>query len=256
MTFGRIHLGGTARSPDDVVRLHDLGLEFAELSMPRPEAFGDHIPSYRHLRDELGMAYLCHGPREGNPNDTRSLEMRYLPKLKKVLSLMPQLDMTCLTIHLWMDPRFVTADAISYKMGFLSRVVKWAEEKGILLCIENLSETADHLCGVFEAIPRLHMTLDLGHAQLLCRQNTSHELIDRCFDRIRHVHMHDNRGGDSPKDDLHLPLGEGLVDFKAIFFRLNQAGYDKTMTLELTPSEIEANLPHVKSLLTEAGFDL
>jgi sugar phosphate isomerase/epimerase len=224
--------------------------------MPRPEAFSAHIPSYRRLMDELGMGYLCHGPREGDPNDIRSLETRYLPKLKKVLSLMPKLDMRCLTIHLWMDPRFVTEDAILYKAGFLKRVVKRAGDNGITLCIENLSETADHLCGAFAAVPHLHMTLDLGHAQLLTHRNTSHGLINRFSDRIGHVHIHDNRGGNSPDDDLHLPLGEGVVDFEAIFRRLNRAGYDKTMTLELTVPEIKANLPHVKRLLTQAGFDL
>ena len=251
-----IHLGGTARTPDDVMMLHDLGLPFAEVSIPRPEVFGAQIPSYQKIRDERGITYLCHGPREGDPNDIRSLEHRYLPKLGQVLSLMPQLDMTCLTLHLWMDPRFVTPDAIAYKVGFLKRVVEIAGAHGIFVCIENLSETADHLSGVFEAIPQLQMTLDVGHAELLTRYNTSHALIHRFADRIRHVHIHDNRGGNSPDDDLHLPLGAGVIDFEGIFERLNRAGYDRTMTLELTPAEIEANLPHVKKLLTQAGFDL
>ncbi|MDZ7695992.1 MAG: hypothetical protein U5R49_03360 [Deltaproteobacteria bacterium] len=179
-----IHLGGTARTPDDVMTLHDLGLPFAEVSIPRPEAFSAQIPSYQKIREERGITYLCHGPREGDPNDIRSLEHRYLPKLGRVLSLMPQLDMACLTLHLWMDPRFVTPDAIAYKVGFLKRVVEMAGARSISVCIENLSETADHLSGVFEAIPQLQMTLDVGHAELLTRYNTSHALIDRFADRI------------------------------------------------------------------------
>ncbi|MFP3911938.1 MAG: hypothetical protein ACLFUT_07660, partial [Desulfobacteraceae bacterium] len=61
---------------------------------------------------------------------------------------------------------------------------------------------------------------------------------------------------DSPEDDLHLPLGQGILDFDEIFHRLYQAGYGGTMTLELTPSEIEQNLDRVKALLTQAGFNL
>lgn len=256
MKPGRIQLGGTARSPNDVVRLHDLGLEFAEISMPRPDAFSAQIPSYQEVRDELRITYRCHGPREGDPNNIRSLEHGYLPNLVEVLSLMPQLDMTCLTLHLWMDPRFVTPDAVAYKVGFLKRVVEMAEARSISVCIENLSETADHLSGVFEAVPQLRMTLDVGHGELLSRHNTGHALIERYADRIHHVHIHDNRGGNAPKDDLHLPLGLGVIDFEGIFKRLYRAGYDRTMTLELTTAEIEANLPHVKSLLNGAGFDL
>ncbi|MFO7985504.1 MAG: sugar phosphate isomerase/epimerase, partial [Desulfatiglandaceae bacterium] len=199
--------------------------------------------------------YLCHGPREGDPNDIRSLESRYRPKLFQVLSLMPLLAMQCLTIHLWMDPRFVTSDAIAYKVKLLKGLLKKSDDAGITLCIENLSETADHLTEAFAALPRLYMTLDVGHAQLLTKQNTAPDLIDRFSDRIKHIHIHDNRGGDSPEDDLHLPLGQGILDFDEIFHRLYQAGYGGTMTLELTPSEIEQNLDRVKALLTQAGFN-
>ncbi len=252
----RIDLGGTAHNPDDVRLLHQLGLRFAEIPIPRPDRFQSEIVPYQQLRDELGLYYLCHGPREGDPNDIRSLESRYRPKLFQVLSLMPLLAMQCLTIHLWMDPRFVTSDAIAYKVKLLKRVLQRAGDAGITLCIENLSESAGHLSGVFEALPELGMTLDVGHAQLLTVRNTSHTLISRLSDRIKHVHLHDNRGGDSPADDLHLPLGQGIIDFDGIFHKLHRAGYNRTMTLELTPLEIEKNLPHVKALLTITGFNV
>ena len=35
----RIHLGGTARSPDDVISLYKLGLQFAEITIAEPENF-------------------------------------------------------------------------------------------------------------------------------------------------------------------------------------------------------------------------
>jgi len=52
---------------------------------------------------------------------------------------------------------------------------------------------------------------------------------------IRHVHLHDNLGGQLQADDLHLPVGGGSVDFRAIMTGLMNANYDGTITLEVKP---------------------
>jgi len=251
---GNIHLGGTARSPDDVILLHEFGLQFAEIPITNPEKFSGMKNDYQALRKKLGLYYLCHGPREGDPNDVRSLENTYLPKLMEILSIMPELEMRLLTIHLWLDPRFVSPDVIAYKVGFLKRLLKTADDSGITVCIENLSENATHLSGIFETLPPLNLTLDLGHAQLLTAQNTSLGFMQRFPERIRHIHLHDNLGGDSSADDLHLPMGKGAVDFDGIFRKLNQIGYDGTMTLELKPAEIKESLGTVKQLIADSEF--
>ena len=174
----------------------------------------------------------------------------------QILPIMRELDMRLFSIHLWLDPRFVSPETFAFKIGLLGRVVDRAKEMGITVCLENLSETASHLAGVFEAVPLLNLTLDLGHAQLLSKQNTSLGFLDRHPDRIKHIHIHDNRGGNSPGDDLHLPVGDGMVDFERIFQRLKEIGYQKTITLELRPEEIERNLVEVKQLLRNAGFQI
>jgi sugar phosphate isomerase/epimerase len=61
--------------------------------------------------------------------------------------------------------------------------------------------------------------------------------------------LHDNRGGESYLDDLHLPPGEGVVEFEEIFKRLKGIGYSRTVTLELKPAEIKKCLAYVKKLL-------
>jgi sugar phosphate isomerase/epimerase len=50
--------------------------------------------------------------------------------------------------------------------------------------------------------------------------DTSVGFIERYPERIGHVHVHDNKGGDSALDDLHLVPGEGIIDFDRIFERL------------------------------------
>jgi len=92
--------------------------------------------------------------------------------------------------------------------------------------------------------------LDLGHGQLLSKEHTGLDFMASCPDRIKHIHLHDNRGGISHNDDLHLPVGDGVIDFENIFKMLKSINYKGTITLELRPSEIKECLDLVKKLLT------
>jgi sugar phosphate isomerase/epimerase len=47
---------------------------------------------------------------------------------------------------------------------------------------------------------------------------------------LRHVHLHDNRGGN---EDLHLPLGAGNLDLRGAVRELKKCGYDGCITLEV-----------------------
>jgi sugar phosphate isomerase/epimerase len=255
MTNSSIHLGGTARSAEDVKSLHNLGLQFAEIPITNPQRFSNLLKEYKDLKDRLGIYYLCHGPREGDPNDVRSLEEVYLPKIFEILPLMTELDMSLLTLHLWFDPRFVKEEVITFKIGLLRHIIKKTADFEITVCLENLSETASHMVTPFTDLPLLNLTLDVGHAQLLAETNTSYEFIERFPERIKHVHLHDNRGGDSYRDDLHLLPGEGIVDFEKVFKELKAMEYDRTITLELIPSEIAKCLRHVKEWLIRSGLE-
>ena len=94
------------------------------------------------------------------------------------------------------------------------------------------------------------LTLDLGHAELLCEENRSPGFIEQFPGRIQHIHLHDNRGGNSPKDDLHLPPGEGVIDFAGLFEKLRRIYYDRTVTLELKPHEIRNCLAYVSEMVS------
>ena len=212
------------------------------------------MEDYENLRTSLGIYYLCHGPREGDPNNEKTLENVYLPKLMRIISIMPRLKMRLLTMHLWLDPRFVKSTMIRFKVDMLKRILLTAEDSNITVCLENMSENAEHLSPVFQALPSLRLTLDVGHAQLLTDTNTSFGFIEKFPERIAHIHLHDNLGGTSPAHDLHLPVGRGTVDFPRILDKLFQSGYEGTMTLELKPEEIRENLGDLKQILQDAGF--
>jgi len=244
-----IALGGTARSPEDVAMLFDLGLDFAEVSLKDMSNFARSISDFIELRSKTNLFYLCHGPNEGDPNDTTYLREHCLPRILEILDIMLILNMSLLTLHLWVDHRFVKAPVIDLKIDLLRQVIDKARKSNITICLENLSEDCKDLDKVFKALPQLYLTLDVGHAQLLRPKTTALGLIAAYAHRIRHLHLHDNIGGNSVDDDLHLPPGEGIVDFKGIFEALKGIGYTGTATLELKPQEIKRCLPFVRTLL-------
>ena len=246
----KIELGGTARSPEDVASLHDLGLGFAEIPIGNPSKFLSLVPLYESLQKKLGLYYLCHGPKEGDPSDVEALNGVYLPKVIALFPVMQSLTMRFLTVHLWLDRRFVRRNALDSKLDILRKMVEKAAEYAITVCIENLSEEAEDLEPAFHEIPSLMMTLDLGHGELLCEENRSLGFIDRFPERIKHVHLHDNRGGNAPTDDLHLPPGDGVIDLKGLFEALHGIHYDRTVTLELKPHEIRKCLAYVSELVS------
>ena len=59
---------------------------------------------------------------------------------------------------------------------------------------------------------------------------STEEILEAHGKRLRHVHLHDNKGGQA---DLHLPLGTGTVDVCRSVRALRKCGYDGTITLEV-----------------------
>jgi len=127
----------------------------------------------------------------------------------------------------------------------------YGRDNGVLISIENLSETADDFASVLESIPDLGITLDVGHGQLLTQTNTSFGIMDKLMGSIKHLHFHDNRGGQGVKDDLHLPIGDGIVDFKGILKTLLQKGSSHTLTLELENKDLIESRAKVKALIDD-----
>src|SRR4029077_9611157 len=73
-----------------------------------------------------------------------------------------------------------------------------AAELGVGLMIENLPgsfNTASQLAELLDPMPELGLHLDIGHANLLVEHNTTDEILDAFGPRLRHVHLHDNKGG-------------------------------------------------------------
>jgi sugar phosphate isomerase/epimerase len=115
----------------------------------------------------------------------------------------------------------------------LAELMPYGLEHGVGLMVENLPgdfNSARDLGELLDPLPELGLHLDVGHANLLVTQSTVGELLAAYGPRLRHVHLHDNKGGAA---DLHLPLGTGTVDLRGAVRHLQRIGYDGTITLEV-----------------------
>jgi sugar phosphate isomerase/epimerase len=130
---------------------------------------------------------------------------------------------------------FHTVSSMDYdaKIETLRRLLKGASKFGITLCLENTEESPEIFMDIFKRLPELGFCLDVGHANLF--SNDPQKFLAVFSDRLKHIHVHSNHGGDSEKDDIHLPVGEGNIDYHQIFSKLSEIGYNDTMTLELHP---------------------
>ncbi len=233
-----ISIGGRAHSLDEIRAVAELGYPFAEICLYRPEEVEREFDELKRLKEHYGITYLAHYPNEDNPLDAGVLARRFVPRLHRLLGLSRELGITKGTLHFSMDRDWIPPEVFEAKLGLLCEMLDEAHRQGVDLCLENLSEGCDSFARVFRALPRLGMTLDIGHAELLGRRNKSFDFITVLAGQIRHVHVHDNLGGNSVRDDLHLALGEGRVDYRAILGLLMEHGYDSTLTMEVKPADM------------------
>jgi len=229
-------IGGRAHSMEEIHAVGELGYPHAEISLYVPDQVEAELGQLRELKNRYGLNYLAHFPNEGNPFDLEKLKKAFVPRMKRLFELAAELGITKGTFHCWIDSRWIAPDAAREKIGLIADMAAAADDLGILLCLENLSEKHHDFAAAFLRVPSLMMTLDIGHAQLLAKKNTSFGFIENCFSRIAHLHVHDNRGGTSVKDDLHLPLGEGVLDYPAILSLLKEKAYASTVTMEVKPA--------------------
>jgi len=242
-------IGGRAHSLAEVNSVGEAQLDYAEVNLLNHHHALQEIPALIELKKKFNFFLLVHGPEEGNPFDCNELRSTLLPQIKKLVNFASALDAQLITIHFWLDQRFIEQSIFKEKLTILATMVTMAHEKGMKLCLENLSEGPEDFEQAFHLFPELGLTLDIGHGELLSSRNKAYSFIEICPERISHVHVHDNHGGNTPEDDLHLPLGEGSIAFEPIIAALRKTGYNKTLTLEVAPDVLKQGKAKIVALL-------
>ncbi len=248
-------MGGHVRNIDDVVFLRENGFDFGEVILNDYDAglYWSNLDV-----DRLAGPYfrlIAHGPHEGDPTSLTNLWENYYPALRATIETTALIHANLLTVHFWVDPRYVSERQILEKKKAFKDLFLYARSNGVTLSLENLSETASDLSYALDEIVNSSITLDIGHGQLLTQSNTSFEIIAQLSEKIHHVHVHDNSGGNGVKDDLHLPIGDGIIDFEAVLKALLASGYNKTVTLELKRHELLVSRQRLVNIIERVKTD-
>ena len=177
----------------------------------------------------------------------------HLPDLNKgcvqALERAAKLDIEKGVVH------YFTVDPWSHekKLEELRKLVGIAEENDIVLCLENTEENPREITKILDKIPNLWFCLDTGHGNIF--GNTPSDFITHLGELVQHVHIHDNHGGNSEADDIHLIPGEGNIDFDKTLQDLEKICYNGDFTLELVPMDSDERkihgLRHTRALLDQ-----
>lgn len=239
---------------EEIRWMADLGLGFIDLTL-EPPAAASWLVDPEKIRKEIedrGLEVVGHTAFY-LPIDSPFEEVRQasLIELKRCLDVFSKVGVEWMNVHPGrytpMHDRefFVRRDIESLK-----ELIEYGAERGVGVMVENLPgdfNTAEELADLLDPLPDLGLHLDIGHANLMVPYNTTEEVLDRLGHRLKHVHLHDNKGG---RADLHLPLGVGKIDVDKCVRCLKECGYDDTITLEVF-SEDHAYLKRSMEVLQE-----
>jgi sugar phosphate isomerase/epimerase len=98
--------------------------------------------------------------------------------------------------------------------------------------VPGVFSSVEALKTIFAAVPGLGFHLDVGHA--FVRRNRFKHLLSSFGDRLRHLHLSDNR----LRDDDHLPIGAGNIDWEDVIRTVKKINYDSTITLEVFSADL------------------
>jgi sugar phosphate isomerase/epimerase len=233
---------GTMNHPGhDVLKevqwIAEMGFEFIDLTLEPPAAVPRKIDARalkasleKHKLTVVGhTAYylpLC--------SPFESIRHAAVAELKECLEMFAAVGAKWMNLHPdrqapMHDRKFI----IEKNLQSLRELFVVAKKVGVGLMIENLPGSFNNvrqLSELLDPLPELGLHLDIGHANLLVDYNTTDDILKAYGSRLRHVHLHDNKGGSA---DLHLPLGTGTIELDYYISQLQSAGYDATITLEV-----------------------
>jgi sugar phosphate isomerase/epimerase len=222
---------------EEIAWMAEAGMDFIDLTLEPPGSASWEVDS-RAIRDQLersGMGIVGHTAWY-LPMASAIAEVRAgaVAELERCLERFGEAGAKWMNLHPdrhtpWHPRQFY----IDRNLATIRELLPHAKKCGVGLMVENLPgdyNSAAQLGDLLDPIPDLGLHLDIGHANLQVPHNTTREILLAHGKRLRHVHLHDNKGGHA---DLHLPLGTGTVDLRDSVRALQACKYDGTITLEV-----------------------
>lgn len=225
--MSNLKFGGQAAGLEGITFLARHGFDFADLNLNEMDKIRREEREILRAARKGGLFFVAHAP------DLRVDNEEGLARIREAVAYSAIFEPRTITIHPILAPAANTPVKIESKIREITGLAAMAAAFGSSIACENTSEVPADMRAVLDADPSLVLTLDIGHSELLSEKNKSLGFIDMWPDRIGHVHIHDNVGGNTYYEDLHLPLGEGRIDFEPIMLALRKLPREITITFEM-----------------------
>ena len=240
--------------PDEIVRFHRLGFDYAEIGIEEPNATPqilmrqkDEILSSLSLNDMFAIGHTAYWVGFGSSHE--KVRRGWIEEAGDMIHAASKLKIELLNFHFYGRHGMIGRTGQS-KNTFLRNftdamreLTQFAATQKVNLMLENAPpengaplESIECFSYVMKSVPTLSFHLDVGHAFIENRIKGVRDYIDAFGDRLAHVHMHDNHG----KQDEHLPLGKGKIDVREVIRLLKEVNYDRAITFEVFSSHLDA----------------
>jgi len=237
----------------------EMELDFVDLTLEPPEAAPWNIDpkNVRSMLQDLGLGIVGHTAFYLPFSCTfDSIRKAAVEETKKCIELFSIMGAKWMNLHPDRHAPFHSRHfVIEQNVKSIRELLPTARDFGVGLMVENVPgefNSRSQLGDLLDVIPELGLHLDIGHCNLQVPSNTASDIILAYGPRVRHVHIHDNKGGAA---DLHLPLGAGNLDYMSPLKALQSWGYDSTITLEVF-SDDHHFLGYSRDILKEAWQSL
>jgi len=238
---------------------------FCEIDGFRPGKVSDEtVDTLAALALEHGITYSIHPPCIGlNPASSDSSERaRVVEAYIGTIELATRLGIRDMVVHCGSksDPRVPTEIALGFARQTLQTVGDVAQQAGVVMMLENtcwketsILESPQALIDLADLCPpSTCLLLDVGHAMIWGVNPT--ECARAWFPRLAQIHAHDNHG----ECDEHLPLGDGIIDWKELISFLAMERWDGVFMIEVGQQEdsaeaLERSLDIVRECLAQCA---
>lgn len=216
------------------------------------------IKRLREALDKEGLDITIHAPYMDLSPGALDERIRAVTveRFKQVLNIASILKPLAIVFHPGYDRwRYNGHEATWLKQSLKTwrPLVERAKKLGLLLAIENVfEERPDTLKALINAIgsDNIKICFDIGHFTLFS-QVSLEEWYEALSPFIVELHLHDNHG----KEDDHIAIGDGVVNFKGLFRLLEGHPLPLIYTFEPHREEdLSPGLDKLKSLLKEANL--
>jgi len=211
------------------------------------------VATLKNIGTAHGLRFSVHAPFSdiNIASPSKPILKTVLKQLEKSISYASDLD-----AYLWVfHPGLKTGISMFYpqqdwlqNLNSIRLLLKIAEDYRVKIAIENVPEPFPFLMKNVEQFTQFYreinenigFVLDIGHANV--NQQTE-QFITTFADKIVHIHAHDNRG----KEDQHLGVGYGTVNWKKTATLLKEASYNNTIVIE-SVEHVQESIDKLKQL--------